>query len=122
MMKALSAILGILAAVSMTAAPAVAAPSRFVPPGNSAVNQYTETIPTGGGNAKPGHRGKRSTADVIGRGKTRGLEAAGPSGHAVADLVAETAPPTLSSHAAPKRSGATKPSTAPDSAAPVSAG
>ena len=102
-MKAPSAILGLLAAIVLAVPPAASSGQRLVPPGNSAVNQYTETIPAGGGNATAGSRPHRTAKDVIGPRKTRRLEAAGPAGGEVADIVAATAPPTLSSKPAPEK-------------------
>ena len=95
-MKVLSTSLGLVAAVALSLSPAPATAQRLVPPGNSAVNQYTETIPTGGGDAQTGQVVRRTAKDVIGPRKTQRLEASSPAGGEVADIVAATAPPTLS--------------------------
>jgi hypothetical protein len=84
--------LAVLAALALPS-PAMAGP--LVPPGNSAVNQYTETYPSGGGDRhtrKPDGASDRSAAQVLGPRKARRLEARGEAGQAVATLVAATAP------------------------------
>jgi hypothetical protein len=95
-MKTLQTQLGSIVAIAMLALPA-AASARPLPPGNSAVNQYTESIPTAGGAAtakRHGHGGDRTAAKVLGAAKVRRLEKAGPQGREVAEVVAETAPPS----------------------------
>jgi hypothetical protein len=67
----------------------------LVPPGNSAVNQYTETFPTAKGAAKTrkgGKRVNRSPAKVLGTDNARRLQAEGGVGREVAAVVAATAP------------------------------
>lgn len=76
------------------AAPAGAA-DFYVPPSNSAATQYTESFPSAKGErnaereAEPSDRPAERT---LGKRTTRQLEAAGPSGTAVAEVVVETAP------------------------------
>jgi hypothetical protein len=87
-------LIGVLALLA-TAAPAGAAEDApLVPPGNSAVNQYTEAFPTAGGERDANNRkGKRPSSEkVIGERNTAKLRKQGPEGEAVADLTAETAP------------------------------
>ena len=95
-MKALRTGLGLLsAAIAIFALPSAAIAQPLVPPGNSAVNQYTETFPTAGGNrdAEEGSdKGDRSPAKVLGARDARRLEARGPQGRAAAVLAAATAP------------------------------
>lgn len=87
---------GLAAALTLLAAPAPAGAQYVVPPGNSAVNQYTETIPTsGGGRDSDGGSGKRAArtpAHVLGKRKADKLEAQGPAGRAAAATAAVTAP------------------------------
>jgi hypothetical protein len=76
------------------ALPAAPAPA-VVPPGNSAVNQYTETFPTARGAETTKRKGKqkaRSPREALGRTKARKLTAEGPVGREVAEIVAATAP------------------------------
>jgi hypothetical protein len=91
-MRALGIKLGLTAAIAILALPSVAAAERIVPPGNSAVNQYTETFPTAKGKARTKHRVKRQPAQILGSRNAHRLEAAGPQGQAVAEVVAATAP------------------------------
>jgi hypothetical protein len=94
-MKTLKTQLGLIAAVAILAVPSAAAARSVVPPGNSAVNQYTETFPTAGGAAttkERGKRGDRSPAKVLGSDNARRLEAAAPQGGEVAAVAAATAP------------------------------
>jgi hypothetical protein len=95
-MKTLKTQLGSMVVIAVLALPSVATARPLVPPGNSAVNQYTETFPTAGGAATTKKRGKqrdRSPAKVLGADNARRLEAAGPQGREVAEVVAATAPP-----------------------------
>jgi len=91
-MRALGIKLGLTAAIAILALPSVAAAERLVPPGNSAVTQYTETFPTAGGKARIRHRVKQQPGKVLGPRNAHRLEAAGPQGRAVAETAAATAP------------------------------
>lgn len=77
------------------AAPVAHAEGEIVPPGNSAVIQYTETIPSAGGQKDAeGKKSKVKPGDVLGDSTTRKLESKGKTGQEVADFAAETAPPS----------------------------
>lgn len=107
-MKTLKTQLGLIVAVAILAVPSAAAARSLVPPGNSAVNQYTETFPTAGGAAttkKRGKRANRSPAKVLGSDNASRLEAAGPGGHEVAAVVAATAPEATKPRAGPSSHG-----------------
>ena len=82
------------------AAPGSAGAAAVIPPGNSAATQYTEVIPTAGGPKGTDHaqeQGReRTPSEVLGAHKTQRLQAQGAEGRAVAEMVAETAPPSLS--------------------------
>lgn len=95
--RSLIALLACLAALIL--APAAGA-AETTPPGNSAVNQYTETYPTSGGNAPAGERGQRSAGQVLGHRTARRLEARGPAGQAAAEAAAATAPAAVAAPAA----------------------
>ena len=83
-----------LAAVSVLPAQALA--EYYVPPNNSAANQYTESFPGAGGES--GGKSKGVTpADTLGAGNAKRLEQHGAAGKAAAEVAAETAPPQLSS-------------------------
>jgi hypothetical protein len=79
-------------AAALALAPAAGAQEALVPPGNSAVNQYTETYPTAGGDKDFEKGDKRSPDKVLGKRNARQLERQGPEGRAVAEVAAETAP------------------------------
>lgn len=70
-----------------------ASAERVIPPDNSAVNQYTETFPTTGGDATD-DRDPRSPQKVLGGGNADRLESLGPDGRAAAELATKTAPDT----------------------------
>lgn len=95
--------LNLLALTALTvlacALPATAAVAEIVPPGNSAVNQYTETFPTSQGEEKSELEKKTGVkpGDVLGAGNTRKLDEKGAAGKAVAQFTAETAPTTSGS-------------------------
>jgi len=100
-LKALGKALGTLALASLTlAAPGSASAAAVVPPGNSAATQYTEALPTAGGpkgTDRAQEQGKeRTPSEILGAHKTRHLQAQGAEGRAVAAVVAETAPISLS--------------------------
>lgn len=96
----------------------VAAPAQeeLIPPGNSAVNQYTESLPTPGGarDTESGGKTKRPSPNkTLGTGNTRRLEQHGTDGRAAAEAAAETAPAT---------SVATPPSSEAEAAPPPASG
>lgn len=74
--------------------PAHSLADYYVPPENSAANQYTESFPGAGG--EKGGKGKNVTAaDTLGPRNAKRLEERGPDGEAAAELAAETAPSQL---------------------------
>jgi hypothetical protein len=84
-----------LAAIWALALPAAASAEYLVPPGNSAATQYTETVPTAGGQRnteKDRRRGGDSPAEILGAGNARRLDEQGEAGREVAQFAAETAP------------------------------
>lgn len=89
--------IGLLAtAIVVAALPAGAAAEYFVPPGNSAATQYTETLPTAGGHrdSEKTGKGNRSPVDVLGKRNAQRLRQQGAEGRQVAEVVAATAPAT----------------------------
>lgn len=97
---------GLAAVAALLIVPSTAPAATVVPPGNSAATQYTETLPTSGGNAEingnAGDQG-RTPAKTLGSETTKKLEARGPEGEAVAAFAAETTPSAQS--ASPSQSG-----------------
>jgi hypothetical protein len=71
--------------------PAHSPAEYYVPPENSAANQYTESFP-GAGGEKAGKGKKATPADTLGAGNAKRLEERGPAGKAAAEVAAETAP------------------------------
>jgi hypothetical protein len=85
----------LLTAIAIFAFPSAAMAEELVPPGNSAVNQYTETFPTPGGDKEAKHGTKRAKpAKVLGSDNAKKLEEQGPAGREVATVAAATAPST----------------------------
>ncbi|HEY3434187.1 MAG TPA: hypothetical protein VGK41_00900 [Solirubrobacterales bacterium] len=81
-------------AVAALALPSAAAAEYYVPPANSAANQYTESFPGAGGESSG--KGKKVTpGTALGAGNAEKLEQKGPAGKAAAEMAAETAPPQL---------------------------
>lgn len=101
--------LGSIAALAIFLALPTTSAWAVVPPGNSAVNQYTETFPAAGGAETTKRRGKqdarphRSPVETLGAKKVRKLAAEGPVGREVAAVVAATAAPSATQ---PNRDGA----------------
>lgn len=81
-----------VAVVAFGMVPSVATGQTLVPPGNSAINQYKETLPAPGGNVTADSGGDRSPAQVLGSENARRLEQLGADGRAAAALAASTAP------------------------------
>jgi len=77
------------------ALPVAATAEYLVPPSNSAATQYTEALPTSGGNSDAERRDRkqdRSPSEVLGPRNARQLEDQGEAGREAAEFVAETAP------------------------------
>jgi hypothetical protein len=85
-------------AVAALALPSAAAAEYYVPPANSAANQYTESFPGAGGETG-GNRKKVTPGAALGAGNAEKLEKKGSAGKATAELAAETAPPQLADRA-----------------------
>jgi hypothetical protein len=78
----------LLAAVAL---PAGAAADYYIPPGNSAVNQYSESIPGAGGESG-GKKKEVTPAQALGAANAKKLEQRGQVGEEAAEVAAETAP------------------------------
>jgi hypothetical protein len=90
-----SALLALLLS-ALVPASALAVKEVVVPPGNAGVNQYTQTVPTAGGNAVVKDQEEKSAAkpkQVLGDKGAAELEAKGAEGKAAAELAAEGAQP-----------------------------
>ncbi|MFL5834860.1 MAG: hypothetical protein ACJ76B_12915 [Solirubrobacterales bacterium] len=73
-------------------APAAATAAAIVPPGNSAVNQYTQTIPTSRGNKEVRQKGDGSPSKTLGHSATKKLQKQGKDGTSTAELAAAGTP------------------------------
>jgi hypothetical protein len=92
MTRALVALVAIALVLPATAAAAPQAPQTNAPPGNSAIDEYLETVPGATGNTRPGQKGGGGlTAAQRAR-----LQRLGPDGKTLANAVDATssAPPT----------------------------
>lgn len=92
----ISKIVAFATLVAALALPAQALAEYYVPPGNSAANQYTESLPSAGGESAgkgSGGGGSTSPEKSLGARNAHRLEAQGPAGKAAAEVAAETAPP-----------------------------
>ena len=98
MKKAITILLALATSVALLALPAAASAEYFIPDGNSAVNQYTEGVPSGGGEKSTKGAGEKPVkpGEAIGAENTKKLEqAGGQEGREVAEVAAETAPPDI---------------------------
>lgn len=94
------------AAVLLAAVPAAAQGETLVPPDNSAAIQYTETLPTSGGQKDAeGKTHKVKPNKVLGQKNAHRLESKGKQGREVAEFAAETAPAGTGSADHAKASG-----------------
>jgi len=78
--------------VAALLAPPAAIGAPIVPPGNSAVNQYTQTIPTSRGNKEVRQKGHRSPSKTLGKKASQKLQKQGKDGEAAAELAAAGTP------------------------------
>jgi hypothetical protein len=96
-MKARTTASGILTAFALALLPSAATAqeeSSVVPPENSAATQYTEAVPTAGGDKETGGGHKPAPAKVLGSKNAHKLQSQGKDGREVAQIAAETAPET----------------------------
>jgi hypothetical protein len=107
MKKRLTIPLVLATCVALLALPAAASAEYLIPDGNSAVNQYTEGIPTGGGEKSAKGAGEKEVkpAQTIGAANTKKLEEKGQEGRELAEVAAETAPPNVVIEDEPEASG-----------------
>jgi len=81
-------------ALALPAAAAAQEEGSVVPPENSAATQYTEAVPTAGGDRQASDHHKPAPAKVLGSKNAQKLQSQGKDGREVAEVVAETAPET----------------------------
>lgn len=90
--RSFAATVVLLAISAPTATATGGAPKHLAPPGNPAVTEYMEDVPTAMGSAPPGSGGK--PAQTLSPSQRRRLEHLGPNGKLLVGVVNETAPPT----------------------------
>jgi hypothetical protein len=84
---------GLAIAMSIASFPAGATAQKLVPPGDSALNQYKETLPGPAGNVlREANAPHSSPAKALGKRNAEKLSELGPEGRAAAELAAATAP------------------------------
>lgn len=94
-------LLSALVALALLALPAAAPAQTNAPPGNSAIDEYLETVPSATGNQRPRQPGTGDGGkSVLTPAQRRKLERLGPDGRALADAVEATAPPAAKPGAA----------------------
>ena len=92
MARLLSVLVALVLLSGSTAAVAQTAPTN-APPGNSAIDEYRETVPGATGNQIPGSPGSGDGAGgALTAAQRARLERLGPDGKALADVVEATAP------------------------------
>lgn len=92
-MRGLKQCLALAAAVAAFLLPSYAAAAAVVPPGNSAVNQYTQTFPTSEGEVEVHGKEIRAPSQVLGHKAAHKLDQQGTDGKAAAELAASTSTP-----------------------------
>ena len=105
-----------LAAPGVASAAAAPPPETIAPPGNSAIDEYLETIPSARGNSGPPAGGSQTPAHaaptpapvaVLTPTQRQQLKRLGPDGRTLAQIVDTTSPPpshTAGAAAVPERS------------------
>ena len=93
MTRAITAL--VVLALALPALAHAQAPQTNAPPGNSAVDEYLETVPGATGNTRPRAPAQAGAgASVLSAAERARLERLGPDGKTLADAVEATAPAT----------------------------
>jgi len=90
MTRAITAL--VVLAFALPATALAQAPQSTAPPGNSAVDEYLETVPGATGNQRPRPPAQQGSAGVLSATERARLEQLGPDGRTLADAVDATAP------------------------------
>lgn len=90
MTRAITAL--VVLAFALPATALAQAPQSTAPPGNSAVDEYLETVPGATGNQRPRPPAQKGSAGVLSTTERARLEQLGPDGRTLADAVDATAP------------------------------
>lgn len=92
MTRAITALL--VLALALPASAHAKAPQTNAPPGNSAIDEYLETVPGATGNTRPRPSPNGAASGVLSAAQRARLERLGPDGKTLADAVEATAPAT----------------------------
>ncbi|HEV7806846.1 MAG TPA: hypothetical protein VGO80_13565 [Solirubrobacteraceae bacterium] len=95
-------VLVVLVLIALPSAAVARSPQANAPPGNSAIDEYLETVPGATGNQRPRAPGAASTPALT-RAQRARLERLGPDGRTLADAVDATAPAAPASGAKPRK-------------------
>lgn len=98
-------ILVLAVATTVIAVPSHAFAETVLPPGNSAVNQYTQTLPTPKGNVSVEGDSIGQPNKVLGHKNTKKLDQEGEDGRAAAELAAATSPSPDNGNGSPTDKG-----------------
>jgi len=79
-------------AMALPAASVAQTPQTNAPPGNSAIDEYLETVPGAAGNARPRPAGQSGDTGALTPAQRARLERLGPDGKSLADAVDATSP------------------------------
>src|SRR3954470_1588618 len=93
MTRLLSAFVALVLLAPLPAAATAQAPQTNAPPGNSAIDEYLETVPSATGNERPRPPGSKGGPSVLTPSQRAKLERLGPDGKALVAAVEATAPP-----------------------------
>ena len=99
----------LLAACALAFSSTAAQAEYYVPPGNSAVNQYTQDLPSAGGDKSGKNKGV-TPAESFGAANAKRLHRQGPDGTAAAELAAATDPTPVETSSGGDDEGAGDPS------------
>jgi hypothetical protein len=100
MTRAITALL--VLALALPALAHANAPQTNAPPGNSAIDEYLETVPGATGNTRPRPSQNGAASGVLSAAQRKRLDRLGPDGRTLADAVEATAPVTKPTSAQPK--------------------
>jgi len=89
----------VVLALALPALTYAQAPQTNAAPGNSAIDEYLETVPSAGGNVRPRSSQDGPTAGALTPTQRERLERLGPDGQKLADAVEATAPSAASKQA-----------------------
>jgi hypothetical protein len=92
MTRALSALVALMLLVLPAAAMAQQGPTN-APPGNSAIDEYLETVPSATGDHVPRPPGSHGGSSVLTAAQRARLEKLGPDGKTLVNAIDATAPP-----------------------------